>query len=517
MQITGGGRKASISKGTYDLFIGNLVSTVVLAIASIIIGRLLGPDGYGLYTVVLVVPAYGYLFLQWGVSSTITRYAAKYTSEGNEKKAVAFSYTILVLHGAASIALFALIIQFTNSISNLLHRPELSGGIIIQVALLAVVGQVLFNNANAAFVGFHSFGKAAILQIINAAARLAISVVFILVGYAVLGAVAGYTIGLITAGVVSFFLLVSENMSFIPRNIEEYVRTTISYAPPVFFSNVVLSAITPLQYTILVYVVSNREIGWYSAASNIAALVTLFTYPLSTALFPLFSKTVNGGTSSLGQAFKQSVKYSALFIIPITVLIMSLATPLVSAIYGNAYQFAGNYRVYLAGLNLLAGVGHVSCGPFLNGVGETRKAFLAAALSTIVSIAASVVLVAYTGVFGVIIGTALGQTVALVISLGFVYDLVKERLHGRSLLRIYFGSGVSAAVIYPLSLLNLNPFVTLFVGTILFILILIPILGWTKALTTNDLIELRGLFDEVKIVRYLFILVGRYRNLIVGE
>jgi hypothetical protein len=42
--------------GGFSLFLGEAYSTIVLAVGLILIARLLGPDGYGLYTLAFVVP-----------------------------------------------------------------------------------------------------------------------------------------------------------------------------------------------------------------------------------------------------------------------------------------------------------------------------------------------------------------------------------------------------------------------------------------------------------------------------
>jgi O-antigen/teichoic acid export membrane protein len=507
-------QKTSISKGTYHLFIGNLVSTIVLAIASIIVGRLLGPNRFGLYTIALIVPSYAYLVLRLGSTSTITRYAAKYVSEGNEKKAISFSYTISILHLALGLLVVGLLIPFTNVIStNLLHRPELASGIIIPIALLSVVGQIVFYNGTGAFVGLHSFGKAAVFQVINAVAKLALSVLLLLLGYSVLGAVAGYTFGFILAGVISLVLLISLNKRAIPKNIKADVGMSADYAWPIFFSILLAGLVAPFQSTILAYTVSNTVIGWYSAASNIVGLIVLFTYPVTTVLLPLFSKTVAGGTKQLAETYRLSVKYTALTVTPVTLFVMALSTPLASAIYGHAYESSGNYLLILAVISLLAGLGGISWNAFLYGVSETRKALLATAAGSVVSIVVSIILVFYAGVYGVIIGTIIGQIVSLFIGARFVSDILGAELQTWSVWRIYLSSALSAMFVYLVSLIIFNQFLAVIVGVAFFLLILFPIMAWTKALTRNDMSALQEQFKDVRLMSVLLTLISKYHSL----
>ncbi len=512
--MTEASQKSTISKGTYHLFVGNLVSTIILAIAAIIVGRLLGPNSFGLYSIALIVPSYVYLVLRLGATSTITRYAAKYLSEGNEKKAISFSYTISILHFAVGLFAVGLLVPFTSVIStDLLHRPELSSGIIIPIALLSVVGQILFQNGTSAFVGLHSFDKAAIFQVIQASSKLALSVFLVLIGYSVLGAVAGYSFGFIAAGAISLALLIFMNKSAIPKSIRQDVAMSADYAWPIFFSILLGGVVVPIQNTILAYTVSNTEIGWYSQAQNISAFIVLFTYPVSTALLPLFSKTVLGGTKELASAYRLSVKYTAFFVTPVAMLVMSFSIPLTVALLGRAYEYAGNYLLLLSIVYLLAGIGNLSWSAFLYGVGETRRAFFATAVGSAVSIMVSVLLVFHTGVYGIIVGTILGGLVSLALGARYVSQVLGAKLQTSSVWRIYLSSGLSALIVYPVSLLISNPFFAVVVIGAVFLLILIPIMSWTNALTRDDVESLRDQFKEVKLVGYLLNFLTRYLTL----
>ena len=170
----------------------------------------------------------------------------------------------------------------------------------------------MFYNHTAAFVGIHAFGKSAVFQVIMSVAKLGLSVFLVLIGYSVLGAVAGFTFGFVVSGIISLVLLIAMNKSAIPTNIRQDVAMSADYAWPIFLSILFSGIVSPLQTTILALTVSNTEIGWYSAAVNIVALITLFTYPVTTVLLPLFSKTVEGGTRELAGTYKLHCKVTLL-------------------------------------------------------------------------------------------------------------------------------------------------------------------------------------------------------------
>jgi len=59
-----------------------------MALASILIARLLGPENYGLYTVALITPSFLIALSDLGISAALTRFSARFHSEGKDQKVV---------------------------------------------------------------------------------------------------------------------------------------------------------------------------------------------------------------------------------------------------------------------------------------------------------------------------------------------------------------------------------------------------------------------------------------------
>ena len=77
---------AGYVRGSFVLLVGNFVSMFVMAAGSILVARMLSPSEYGLYSVSLVLPGLFLLFSDWGVNSALTRFLARYRSEGEQGK-----------------------------------------------------------------------------------------------------------------------------------------------------------------------------------------------------------------------------------------------------------------------------------------------------------------------------------------------------------------------------------------------------------------------------------------------
>lgn len=62
--------------GGFSLFLGEAFSTLMLAAGVILVARLLGPDGYGLYTLAFVVPIFVMFLVELGVDEAVIRFPA---------------------------------------------------------------------------------------------------------------------------------------------------------------------------------------------------------------------------------------------------------------------------------------------------------------------------------------------------------------------------------------------------------------------------------------------------------
>jgi len=82
-------------KGGFHLLWGLVASTVISAVGTIFVAKLLGDTNYGLYGIALTAPALVGLFRDWGVNTAMIRYSAQYNAENNASM-VAFVLTFLV-------------------------------------------------------------------------------------------------------------------------------------------------------------------------------------------------------------------------------------------------------------------------------------------------------------------------------------------------------------------------------------------------------------------------------------
>ncbi|HDJ89890.1 MAG TPA: hypothetical protein ENG40_04280, partial [Thermoprotei archaeon] len=98
-----------IAKTSFFLSIGNIISTILLAVTTIIIGSILGPDKYGLYMLVQSIPFFLASIVDLGLTASVLYFSAKYRDRSMDK---ALSYLFTGMSTTSLIALSVTIFLF---------------------------------------------------------------------------------------------------------------------------------------------------------------------------------------------------------------------------------------------------------------------------------------------------------------------------------------------------------------------------------------------------------------------
>ena len=400
------------ARGSFFLISGSALATVIMAIGTIIVTNLLGPEKYGEYVLALTAPSLFSLFTDLGINLGVTKFAATLSAKGETghiRKIVQYS---LMLKIVVSATLFAANFIFAEQFATLLGRPELT--FYIRIASLSIVFQAIYTIAASAFVGLDKTEYQALTANIQASAKSTLSIALVVVGYGVAGAALGFAASNIVAavsGTVLLFTMIgnkptTEGTYKFKTEISELMR----YGLPLYISLIFLSLIPIYQNFILGKFVSTTEVGNYKAAANFVTLITILSIPITTALLPAFAKLDSSTKDKVKTFFKLANKYTTALIIPFTVLMILLSNEIVQIIYGPTFQTAPAYLALYSLLYLLVGIGYLTLSCFYNGLGQTAITFRTNTITFTVILFLSPVLATSYGVVGVIIAFLVGNT-----------------------------------------------------------------------------------------------------------
>ena len=473
------------TRGSVILFAGNFLSTVFLAVSSIVVARLLGPSSYGSYTLVLVIPQILQLFVGFGVISAITRFSAYHIARGQPGIAKRFSINsmiFLILFGAAlSLVCFAGAGFFATVV---LHREELAP--LVRYASIAVLAQVVLQAAIAGLVGWNSMGWASSASILQAAVRLSIAPILVISGFGVFGAVTGYTVGFLFAGAaagLAFYGLRLRGAAGEGDGGRFFadVKEMVSYGLPIYAGSLI-SGLATYFVTLLVAVIAvNAVVGYYQAASNITSGYSLALAAITLALFPAFS-SLHGTGADTGMAFRHATKFVAYIMAPIILFMVGGSGLIVKILYGSAFSSASGYLVLLALSDVPPVIGLTVAGAFFNGIGKTRLTLAVSVVGAGAMFVAAPLLgiVLDLGVYGLIYAQLIASAVTAAAALYFASRYLGATVDLRAIGAIFGASVLGYLALLLLSLLALPSVLALVADALVFILVYFtsaPLLG----------------------------------------
>jgi len=195
----------SARSGSFLAF-GMTLATVILSIGSIVAARLLGPEIYGQYTLILVGPQLLFLFTDLGINQGIIKLTADLRSRGENHRVAKIVNTGILLRIIAGTGLSIILYVFAEPFASiLLNRVEMYP--YLQITAILILFQALYSTAVSAFVGVDRAEFSAITSNMQAIVRTLVTILLLLLGFNLLGALAGNIIGYAVAGICGVVIL----------------------------------------------------------------------------------------------------------------------------------------------------------------------------------------------------------------------------------------------------------------------------------------------------------------------
>lgn len=511
------------ASGGFWLFIGKIISVILLALGTIILGLFIGENEYGLYAVALIPSVTLLLFQDWGVSSALTKYCAQFRGNHREgelsqliKAGLLFSLGSGVLLTGISLGLA------TFLATTVFNKPDVT--IFIVIGSSTLVTTSLMITAQSIFVGFEKMKYYSAIVICQALAQSTISPLLVYLGYGTLGAIIGYTFSLILTDAIAISLLykgVLRNLPKINKNIKitKTLKMLLNYGVPLGISTILGGVMVQFYSFMMAVYVSDTLIGNYRMATNFAVFVTFFTVPISTVLFPAFSKIKPKSEQTLlKNVFNSSVKITALFILPATLGIIVLSDPIVATLYGDRWAFASLFLTLSVIHNLFSFFGTLSINSLLTAVGETRMLMKLNILNMIVGIPLSFLIIPQYGVPGVILVSILALIPKVIVMVYWTwrkYGVIANFINSTKLL---VASGISGLITYSfLNYFTLVSWQQLFFGAFIFLSIYILCVPLFGAIDYTAINNLRIMFSNLgifaKIIEFPLKIMSRIAKL----
>lgn len=376
-------------------------------IASVLLARLLGPEGKGIVTAIFVVPLLIVSFADMGIHQATAYYVGKgYYKLSEMISSIAFLWLITSILGVIIVFIYFL---FGSS--------DKYSWTILTVALTAIPIKLVEQYAKGVMLGKNQIGTINVSQLLRVLVNIAAILLLVwLLDLGVFGAaLVQLVIGLTVAVYYLFHICKYNRIRFkpvfpIPKLL---FLKGFSFAAVLFIINLNYR----IDIMILDYMVPPEDIGIYSIGTNVAEL--LWQLPAAVGMV-LFAKSANTRISADAVERSTALLRLVLPIMIITSFLIAIVAPfLIQIVYGAEFVEAGNVlRLLLPGVVAIT-VSKV-LHPDLAGRGHPLYALRVFVLSLIINVVLNFILIPGYGINGAALASTISYMVAG-IGYGFIY------------------------------------------------------------------------------------------------
>jgi O-antigen/teichoic acid export membrane protein len=442
------------------------------------------------------------LFRDWGVNSAITKSIAHFRATKKEEDIRSIVSAGVIFEISTGLALSLLSVFLAGFIaSTIFHRPESAP--LISIVSITIFSGSLLTVAKSSFVGFERMEFNSLTLICQALVKSVLSPILVLLGFGALGAVLGYTFSFLVAGTVGSIILYLVLFRKLKRTkidrskTSKTLRSMLSYGVPLSISSIIGGFLLQFYGFMMAFYCSDIMIGNFQVASNFTILLTFFTVPISTVLFPAFAKlNPQNEPQLLKTVFTSSVKYTAMLLVPATAAVMVLSTPMISTLFGEQYVYAPFFLTLYVISNLFSGFGNLSMESLLTGLGETKTLMKLSLLMLVTGLLLAFLLIPNLGITGVILGNLLAGIPSMFLGLHWIWKHYKVTANWESSAKIFVASIIAAATtLLFLNFLHTVEWLKLIIGGIVFLTAYIIVAPSIGAIVQDDITNLRAILS----------------------
>ena len=515
----------STAKSGLILFLGTFISQIILSLSSIIVGRLLGPENYGLLNLSLTPGKLLFTFTGFGITISLVRFLSISQSKRDFKllkKTLNMSFFFqVIVSGILSILLFTYASEFSLFVIN---RPEAAP--YVRLTSLWLFWAVIYSTLNNAFYGLDMMKHSSIMSTLQALSRLFIAPTLIVLGYGILGAIVGY--------ILSFFLSSIFGIIFILlyiRRIKNHddvgsrfnmdwdlLHNMLLLGFPAYFPTIISNFMWVYRNYILSMFTTNFDIGNFSAAFYIYTIFTILLGPIQNTLFPSFSKIdLSTDSETAAKLLRYSIKYTVLAVMPLMFFTMFFSKEVVVVVFGWKYKYASPYLILFLINYLYLGLGRATLPSFFKGIGETKILFKAGLINLVVSAPLYYILMMYFSTPGIILTTVIAGLIVILYQFITAFRHFPDAFDFMDVLPIYAASFITGFMLWFLrQFFSIrHTWGNLFFYFFLYIFVFLVLLPFMRGVSRSDLYNFEAAYRDFPIVNRVIHILVKFEEIVM--
>jgi len=354
-----------------------------------------------------------------------------------------------MFRGFIGIIAFFVVFCSANYFSSFVGRPEITS--YIQLSSPALVFQVLYSVIVAVFIGLEKTNHSALMNVIFATIKFAVSTYLVLIGLKITGAILGNLIGYMVVDVIGASILLIKLKNFSQRNgngefrFAENMKILMGFGMPLYASTLLTGFMPLYQDLILALSVTSMELGNFKAAINFVTEIKMILSGTAIILLQISSKISSlNMKNKITFIFKAISKYTAILIVPAIGAVILFSKEIIGIIYGSNYQLAPIYLSSLCIIYLLVPLGYLTLFNLLSCLGETKMALKITLINFILFLVLGPSLTKIYGVAGIIASFIISNSASTFFAINLAKRKFRVKFKANEILGVYLIGGLSS-------------------------------------------------------------------------
>lgn len=419
--------KIPLSKALIDVqwaFISIVTASLAHFILRIILGRELGPDGLGVYTLAFTIYLFGMQFAAFGIGSALTKYVAEFLDDrATIRNYVSSGMTSSIITGTLMGVVLYLLAPYIAI--SFFHVPELES--MIQLTALCYPFIAVQKAVNGTLNGFRRMHLYAFLNIVQNVTVVAASIALVLLfEMGVMGAVIGFVGPTILVSALSPILIrdcIGFGSSFWDT---AALRATTVFGFYVVLGNSIAFLNTQVDSILIGYYLNPTEVGIYAVAVLLAQTLTLIPGAVQRVTAPatatLYGK---GDIEGVRRLYYSTLKKSLLISAGSAVLIAALGPYIIALLFTEEYLVS-----YVPLLILLLGytvdASFAAVGATLSSIGKVHIPFRISTVCGVLNVILNILLIPILGIRGAALATAATMIMSFGITVKIIHHYIGD-------------------------------------------------------------------------------------------
>lgn len=494
-----------VLKNSIILLVGNLLFRIGGYVNRLLMSRMLGPEGYGLYGLTLPFQGIFQILSAGGLPPAISKYVAEYNSQNKKALTRQVIYTATKFMVLMAI-LLSIVLLFSSDFiaNNIFHKPLVVWP--LRAVSIITPFSVIVGAMRGAFQGVYKNEYTVYNRMAEQISTIVFACVFVYCGLYAMGAVLGSAFGFIVSAVTAVYLYKkfispmfysedSLDLSF--KEELKLLWMLIKFAVPVAITALSEMAIYDVGTLIIGILMLSTDVGYYNAADPISRIPLVISLSVSTVLLPATSEAYALKNHKLLQEYVvDCLRYSILTVLPLCVLISLFSTPVLVILFGHVYvPSSGVLSVLVIGMSFYS-IFMISSS-ILQGTGNPRLPMYILLVGTVVNILLNYVLVYYMGIIGAALATSLTTCILMIVIMYFVIRYTKISIPWKNILMIVLSNIILMIPCLIIPKTIIGSIIALLLGIIIYILSLI----FLKVLTKRDIGFFSQYFNKIPILK----------------